>query len=117
MQVFRSTLFRFGVILVSLTTIVTVAFSLVDLWRRKDTVHSRKDVLSGLENIRLKKQLEEAQSPDFVERQARDKLGFAREGETVVLLPKPTIATESEIGEEKEETPLPSWKKWWKLFF
>lgn len=67
----------------------------------------------------LKRKVAEAQSPEFIEKQARDKLGLAKEGEIVVILPDPQTLKLLAPTHEKEETflPDPNWKKWMKLFF
>lgn len=78
------------------------------------------------ENQRLKEQLEYTKSEEFREKEVRDKLGLAKEGEAVVLLPK-------EDGDQLQDTGIKSskpnyircrscnflqnYKKWWDLFF
>lgn len=75
--------------------------------------------LHGLEvkNKELKKQLSEIKSTDFIEKTARDKLGLAREGETVVVIPEEAL--ERVLGEAKkiEEIRLPNWQGWLRVFF
>lgn len=54
------------------------------------------------------------QSEEFVEKQARDKLNMAKEGETVVILPEGEgVLGEVEISRERQE---PIWKKWLGVF-
>jgi hypothetical protein len=56
------------------------------------------------------------QSEEFIEEEARNKLGLSRPGETIVILP-PNVG---EILGQKEGIPekeIPNWQKWWKLFF
>ncbi|CAN5294448.1 hypothetical protein BH10PAT1_BH10PAT1_7170 [soil metagenome] len=70
------------------------------------------------ENAKLAKNLQEAESPQFVESQARDKLGLAKKGEIVVVLPDETTlrALAPKMESEKPTLPDPVWKKWLKLF-
>lgn len=66
------------------------------------------------ENTTLKARLEEVKSDEFVEREARNKLGMVREGETLVVLPQvePDMPlTEATEGQDS------NWKRWWKLYF
>lgn len=80
---------------------------------------SRLDKLKQ-ENERLEAEVKKGESPEFKEKQARDKLGLAREGEIVLVLPPPeTLKIISPLTEEEEELtlPEPNWKKWRKLFF
>ncbi len=61
----------------------------------------------------LKQQLYFVNTPQFVENEAREKLGMVKPGEHIVLAPPPT--------ENKPTKPTidntPNWEKWWKLFF
>ncbi|MBI2330018.1 septum formation initiator family protein [Candidatus Daviesbacteria bacterium] len=68
------------------------------------------------ENKALKKKLAEAQSPEFIEGEIRNKLGFAKKGETVVVIPEDKLklvlgATQS------AQIRLPNWLGWVKVFF
>ena len=83
------------------------------LWRAGDRVSEAKEalVVAQEENSRLQAQLEEASSPEFVEREARDKLGYGREGEVILLLPEQEL--ESVRAGEQER---PNWKKWWDVY-
>ena len=70
------------------------------------------------ENEELQKDLEIASSEGFIEKQLRDKLGMAKEGEIVVILPDEEIVKKyaPRVDEEEEILPDPNWKKWMKLF-
>lgn len=119
MNILSGRVIRFIIIAISAVLIVNLSRSIWDLWRRRDILGEREAVLnrSQEENKYLKDELEYAQSPEFIEQEARNRLGLGREGEQVVLLPKSQIpSTNDQIKEEKEET-MPNWKKWWKLFF
>lgn len=65
------------------------------------------------ENEKLKQELNYKKSQEFAEAEIRNKLGLAKEGETVVVLPK----------EDRDQLPETSnkdkknWEKWWDLFF
>ena len=67
------------------------------------------------ENATLKARLEEVKSDEFVEREARDKLGMVREGEILVVLPQ------TEESSNPQATNLPddstNWQKWMRLYF
>lgn len=108
---------------VSLLAVVSLSRSVYSLWRKRDFVRKRAEVLiqEQAENDRLKQQVEEAKKPEFIEKEAREKLGMTREGEAVVILPKSPSPTggsnpNDQIGQKKEDN-IPTWKKWWRLFF
>lgn len=66
----------------------------------------------------LERQRAEVGTPEFIENEARDKLGWVLEGETVVVLP-PEDYLRSLVPEINEEKGIerPNWEKWWDLFF
>ena len=69
-----------------------------------------------VENRNLKNKLENVKSNDFIEEEARNKLGLAKEGEIIVIIPDETI--DLILGKKKAEiVRLPNYLGWWKLFF
>lgn len=71
------------------------------------------------ENQELKNRLTEVDSQNFTETQLRDKLGLAKPGETVLVLPDPEILKKlAPVDNVEQQTlPEPNWEKWYKLFF
>lgn len=69
-----------------------------------------------VQNTELKRRLEEVKSPEFAEKEARDKLGLIKEGETLVIIPKDKIDQVLGIAKKVEEVKLPNWQGWLKLF-
>jgi len=70
------------------------------------------------ENDRITEEIKKAQSPEFIEKQVRDKLGLAKEGEVLVVLPDADEVKKlaPRLDSEENYLPDPIWKKWWKLF-
>ncbi len=70
------------------------------------------------ENERLERELARAQSPDFIEKEVRNKLGLGREGEATVVLPDAETLRKlaPQIPVEIDSLPDPNWKKWLHLF-
>lgn len=66
------------------------------------------------ENRDLKKQLEYVNTFEFVEKEAREKLGMSKEGETVIILPENIKELANRKEEKKEDVPI--WKQWVQLF-
>lgn len=66
------------------------------------------------ENELLKQKIAQAQTPEFVEKMARDQLRMAYPGETVVVLAK-----EQAQGSAQVVLPIAgsNWSRWYKLFF
>ena len=69
------------------------------------------------QNSQLKNRLAEVQTPDFVEQQARDSLGLAKDGETLVIIPEEKINLILEASKEAQIVRLPNLLGWWKVFF
>jgi cell division protein FtsB len=71
------------------------------------------------ENEELEENLAITKSEEFIERQLRDKLGLAKEGEIVIVLPDEKIleTLAPSLEEEEETLPDPNWKKWLKMFY
>lgn len=108
------------VIVVSIVLIVNLSRSIWDLWRRRDYLGERQMALKRLEseNKRLQTEFEYAQSPEFIEQEARNRLGLGKEGEAIVLMPN----GQQEGRDNKQETEnikenVPNWKRWWRMFF
>jgi cell division protein DivIC len=77
------------------------------------------DTLITLENRnkQLKEQLKEAKSKEYIEREARDKLGLVREGETMVVIPDEKLNSVLGISKTESQPRLPNWQGWLNLFF
>lgn len=118
-RLFENRLFRFIFVIIGLVVIVNLIVSSIILWKKKDIVTERKEILKEFEkeNAELQKKLEDVQSESFIEREAREKLGMAKEGEVVVLMENSVSKEEGSLNkEEKDISVMPNWKKWLELF-
>lgn len=70
------------------------------------------------ENADLQKQLESVKGTQFIESVARDKLGLAKSGDIVVVLPDEATlkSLAPKLPEETFSLPVPIWQRWLKLF-
>ena len=70
------------------------------------------------ENQDFNEKIEFLRSDEYKESQFRDKLGLAKEGEIVVVLPDDEILRKlaPKRVEEEQTLPDPNWKKWIRLF-
>lgn len=69
-----------------------------------------------LKNADLKQKLEQAQTPEYLEKEVRNRLGYAKEGETVIIIPKEELSTWGDLT-STDEAGLSNPLKWWKLYF
>ncbi len=70
-----------------------------------------------VQNKELKKKLSDIQSSDFIESQARDKLGLSKKGETLVIIPEQILNLVLGASSSAQTTRLPNWLGWLKVFF
>lgn len=103
--------------------IIVICYSLVKQIIDSLQVGSRLDMetekLLSLQkkNSELKSQLQQVNTIDFIESQARDRFNFSRVGETVVIISQDEINKVLGTMIEKKEEILPNWQGWLKLFF
>lgn len=126
MKLIKSRLFRLIIAIISLIILVTIPRSIMSLWGKYDIVAEREKELvrQRKRNAKLKAEFGYVQSQEFIEREAREKLGMVREGEQIVLLPKSQtrlpdgqVSTINDQIEQVKEEQIPKWKRWWRLFF
>lgn len=98
--------------------VIGLTRSIIELRGRSNMAEERQGELDKVkkENEELKKRYEEVQTPEFVEREIRERLGLVKEGETLVLVDK-NQSPRSEQPVSNSDPQLPNWKLWTKLFF
>lgn len=99
------------IVIVCLVIINGLIRSIYDLWHKQDLIKDAQKSLTSEkeENAALKKRLNEVNSPEFVEEEARNKLFLIKPGESPVILPEITPTPKA-----KAEN-LPNYKKWLKF--
>jgi len=108
-------LIMFLIVLFSLIFIVNLSRSIYSIWQKGEIVVEREAIKDRLaqDNEQLRQKASQVQSPEFIEKEAREKLNLQKEGEIVIVLPKDvtqSVPTSSVM-------PLPTWKQWYQLFF
>lgn len=106
------------VILIVLVIAYNILIQITDALKSGERLSSQAEVVYQLEakNRQLKKKLSEVQSPQFIEEQARNKLGLGKAGETIVIIPEEKL--KQVLGtSQSAEVRLPNWLGWWKVFF
>lgn len=104
-----------------LLLILTIAFvgnlirTIASLSSEDNIIKDAKEKLQNEigENQNLKRKRSQAESQEFIEREARNKLNLGKEGEIVLIMPS--------ISPFFTPTPIPpdispNWQKWVKLF-
>ena len=102
--------------LISLIVAFGLARSVVGHFFRIDVVEEHRQALLKEEkrHLKLLSDLAEATSAAFVEKQAREKLGLAKPGDSIVLLQDEAPISS---GSASDVQPKSNWERWWRLFF
>ena len=101
-----------------LISLVRNVFKISEAKKSIDEARARVEKLAR-ENKELSEKLQSVQSDNYTEKQLRDKLGMAKEGETVVILPDAETVKKLAPKVEVEEGALPDpvWERWLRLFY
>lgn len=108
----------------SIVIMLVLASSFVKSYRRiklgDELIEKTKVKLEKIEkeNEKLDLQLQITKSEEYKEKQFRDKMGFAKEGEMIVILPSAEELKKlvPELPKNEEVKLKPNWKKWLELF-
>lgn len=86
--------------------------------RSQDRLSEQANAVLQLEaeNRELKERLINIQSPEFIEQQARNKLGLAKPGEILVIIPDEKLKSVLSASESAKAVRLPNWQGWLKVF-
>jgi cell division protein FtsB len=107
-------------VLLSLIFLLSLARNVIKINTANQNIKEAEGEAAKLSkgNAQLREKLSEVQSEEYVERQLRDKLGLAKEGEIVIVLPdEETLRKFAPREVEEEETlPDPNWRMWARLF-
>lgn len=116
----RITNLIFLVILVAL--VVSLIRNIVVLRQADESIRLEQEKLTKLEKEKAEKEarLAEITGNLYIEKEVRDKLGYAYEDELVIVLPDDETLRKlspRKSSETKGEELIPNWKKWFNLFF
>lgn len=113
-------LIRFVFVFLCFLLLLSVARNILRMKKVNRQLANEREAIEKIkkENEEFKKKLSEIQSQEYIEKELRDKLGLAKEGEIVVVLPDAETLRNlvPDFEEEAESLPDPIWKKWLKLF-
>lgn len=111
----KTKLFNLFVLIIGGLIIFNLASNILRFWQKRGGLREEQQKLEELkvQGSRFKAELEYVQSPEFAEKEAREKLGWAKEGEEVWVLP-PINVNQPEIEENPD---IPNWRKWLELFY
>ena len=107
-------------VLVTVVLLVSLLGNIVSIRQAHDRIVDAENRVEELrsEHEELEKQLEFVESEQYAESQLRDKLGMAKEGEIIVVMPSDDLLRKLAPNYviEEPQLPDPTWKKWLNLF-
>lgn len=112
---------RIGLI-IAVSVAIFIAYNLLSqilqAVKSSERLSSEAEDLFKLEakNKQLKSKLSQIRSPEFIEKEARNKLGLAKPGETVIIIPDEKIKAILQAS-SSAQIRLPNPLGWWRLFF
>lgn len=116
---------RIVALVVGIYICIQTGRNLVFLWGARARVTDAEEALRKLQlkNKVLEDQTKEIGTPEFAERQAREKLGLVKEGEVIFVLPPGEVQRlakslrEEYFPQNQGSEELANWQKWWQYFF
>lgn len=106
-------------IIVAVFIIYSLINQILDALKSGERLSTEAESLYKLEakNKELKKKLARIKSLEFIEKEARNKLGLGKPGETVIIIPDEKIKEILQASASAKEARLPNPLGWWKVFF
>jgi cell division protein DivIC len=111
----RKTIIPLLLILILLFIIKNIVNSIIEL-RQNSLIVTSLQENQAEEQKRgefLKEQLFYVKTDDFIQNQARDKLGMVQPGEHIIIVPEATNPNKKPPVTDN----ISNWQKWWRLFF
>lgn len=107
-----------AIILIILLVAYNLIVQIMDALRSGERLSQAADKVYKLEakNKELKQKLKEVLSGEFIEEQARNKLGLGKPGETLVIIPGDKLKLLMEAS-APAQIRLPNPLGWWRVFF
>jgi len=106
------------ILIIGISLIVSLSRDILRLLKAGERIKLAEQKVSQLEKEQpeLLGKRQYYQSEEFIEEEARNKLGLSRPGETIVILP-PNVGEILGQKEKTSEKEIPNWQRWWRLFF
>lgn len=106
------------IILLILMIVYNLSSQIMDALKSSERLSKAADAVYQLEakNRELKKKLAQVSSYEFIETEARNKLGFSKPGETVVIIPDDKLKLIMGTT-QSAQIRLPNFLGWFKVFF
>lgn len=107
------------IVLVILVIAYNLIIQIMEATKSGERLSQAAEVVYRLEikNKQLKKKLSQIRAPEFIEEEIRNKLGLAKKGETVVVIPEEKLKLVLGASSSAQNIRLPNWLGWLRVFF
>lgn len=101
--------------------IISMTRSTIGFWGKMSKIDEAEEKVAKLkmEQQALLEIKKDVDTEAFIEKEARERLGLAKEGDTVLILPPDEVLKKfaPKIEDELRQEELPIYKRWVRLFF
>ena len=113
----KSRVFYLAIIIVGVILSFSLARNLYTTYQNSKILTDAQIKLSQLtaQNTQLSQEINQASTPDYVIKEARDKLGLVKSGEVVVVVPRQVATLAAATPSAQPSRPI--WRQWLSLFF
>jgi cell division protein FtsB len=104
------------VLILGLVFVVRLGSNVVKLYKAGGRLSEEETKLVEVKkkNQELKERLAQVQTPQYMEKEAREKLGMGKEGEVVVIVPADEVSTANKVVSKQGNEP--NWVRWRRLY-
>ncbi len=112
----NSRIVRWAVLIIGVVLFVRLAGNVLRLVNAGGRVADEEKKLKAAQALtqQLKGQLAQVQTPEYMEREAREKLGYGKPGEVVLVMPPQDQITNNKLQITNQDQQ--NWVKWRKLY-
>jgi|SRR3989339_448932 len=109
---------RWLIVVLGWVLVVRTGVNVVRLLKAGDRVTEAEKELEMMqrENENLTRELRGVKTPEYMERLAREKLGYGKEGEVVVVIDPTDLEASVDKLPKSESEQVPNWKRWRRLY-
>jgi cell division protein FtsB len=114
----KSRLLGWVIIVVGIVLAVKTTQNLIRLWKVGDSLERSRQELQEAEkrNSELKARLVEVKSDGFAEEEARNKLGYVKPGEELLIIPPQDTGNTLPITRPQNQKNETNLQAWWRLY-
>lgn len=106
-------------VVIGVYLIINLAGTIIHLWQKQEEIRTVEEELDTLkkQNKDLGAKFEYVQTPEFLEKEVRDRLGLVLPRERQVIIDENLLKATESSKTAQPQNLWTNWQKWLKLFF